>query len=67
MSNCVAFTLGVVFFWSYLAFALKSGRVYGAGPGKPTYRADSPFSYWFIIFMLAGIAFVFSYLRYNCE
>jgi hypothetical protein len=66
MSNCAAFTLGVVFCWGYLAFALKSGRVYGGGTSKPTYRADSPFSYWFIILMLAGMAFVFSYLRYNC-
>jgi hypothetical protein len=67
MSNCTAFTFGVVFFWCYLAFALRSGRVYGAGPGKPTYRSESPVSYWFMVLMLAGVAFFLTYLRYNCE
>ena len=67
MSNCAAFTFVVIFFWGYLAFALKSGRVYGAGPGKPTYRVDSPSSYWFMILMLTGAALFFSYLRFHCE
>jgi hypothetical protein len=66
-SNCAALTFGVILFWSYLAFALKTGRVYGAGPSKPTYRADSPFSYWFMIVVVAGMAFMFSYWRLNCD
>jgi hypothetical protein len=66
MSTCSFFTLGVIFLWGYVAFALKSGRVYGNGLRPPTYRADSPFSYWFMVLMLTGAALFFSYLRFDC-
>jgi len=64
-TTCSAYTLGVIFFWGYVVFALRSGRVYG-NTLTPTRRSENPFSYWFMVTLLVAMAIFFSNLQLQC-
>ena len=59
-------TLCVIFCCGYIAFAVKTGRVYVEDDEEPFHRADHPFIFWLTIILFAGMTVMLLYWRFEC-